>query len=321
MDLIARLRGLSEEMVERRTTLPLRPSSSAYPLAWLDLDAPDVWDGYPELDDVEDELVAYLPLADVTIHEDEHRCLVVARQPPHAVSVFDEGFLQIAPSLDVFVQGLLGPGETPLPAASASASASPSPVQLAAQLQAAADVAIAAGRWAEARQLVEEALSRWKPPEALNELRARLARVLAELCDRAAGAELAAAHHDYLVWLASDEHDRAVALQARFAEVLGEMRIGAAGDAEILVTVRAVVCAELAAPAPPPTAASEREIDLALRLVRSGKAPGLRSLLARVPALLDVPAMLAALAELDTSPRAAEVRQVVAEARAATRPT
>lgn len=112
MSLLERLRQLSNEP-RNHAVVPLRPATQPVPLAWLQPDA-DVWDDYPELDDVMDELTSYYPLASARLSDSEFRCVVVHRNAPHPVSMFYEGFQRVAPSLDAFIAALLLPGEKPV---------------------------------------------------------------------------------------------------------------------------------------------------------------------------------------------------------------
>jgi tetratricopeptide (TPR) repeat protein len=90
--------------------LPFSYATQSARLHWL---APDesVWSEFPELEDVEDELASYLPLASAALAQDQVRCVVVHREAPHAVFVFDDGFRELAPSLEAFAASLLGADE------------------------------------------------------------------------------------------------------------------------------------------------------------------------------------------------------------------
>jgi hypothetical protein len=115
MSLVVRIRALIAASPHHRIVLPRSPATPV-PLIWLDPEDADAWAGYPELDDVADELGAYLPLAEAAVSADDRRCVVVAREPPHAVAVFDDGFHEIAGSLDALFAALLG-ADQPSPAA------------------------------------------------------------------------------------------------------------------------------------------------------------------------------------------------------------
>ncbi len=114
MSLVAQIRAWSARHPTVRIALPFARPTQSFALAWLETDSADAWDDYPELDDVADELAGYAPLADVELGDDEHQCVVVARAAPHAVYVFDDGFVELAPSLDAFFADVaLTPGTLP----------------------------------------------------------------------------------------------------------------------------------------------------------------------------------------------------------------
>lgn len=309
MSLVEKVRALVDSAPDRRIVFPFRAPTSTYPVAWLDLDAADAWESYPELGDVSDEMPNYLALANVALADDEHRCLLIAREAPHAAYVFEDGFQQIADSLDaLFASVLLAPGASPPAPPPVEDDSDEAKARRLAQAVAAAD-------WAKARTMVEAELSSWKAPEPLNELRITYARILAELGDRAAADTLASQHLDYLKWLASSEHSKAVALQAAFGAALAGLAVSAPGGRELLATIRAGVTVELPPPAAPGEVSAD-DIEKAVDAIRNGNTLKLRSLVRRAPAVVNAPEVSAALAEIQLLEDADTIQKIVDGARA-----
>jgi hypothetical protein len=272
-------------------------------LRWHDPADASVFEDYPELEDVADDLAAYLPLA-AAVTADDVRCVMLAREAPHRVTVFDDGFHVLAPSLEqLFDAAVLAPNSTDTRADRKDEAA-------------AAIAALSqheqAGRWQDARVAAEALLATWKDPEQLTELRVRYAVILAQLGDGAAADALATDHVRHLAWLAGSDRPGALAMQAAMLVRLDD----AMHDdvARVLARVRETIAAPIVEPptAPP---ISDDDRSTALRLIRGTKTLQLASLFKQSPALLEDPQIRAAVDALPASPRATEVRALVTEGR------
>ncbi len=300
-ELLSRIEALTSHHPSARVALP--PSGQVVALHWHDPADPSVFEEYPELEDVADELAAYLPLAAAVVPDDV-RCVMLAREAPHRVMVFDDGFHVVAPSLEQFFDtSVLAPG-SPAPHADHRDDHADALAALSEHEQ--------AGRWHEARVAVEALLKTWKAPEELTELRARYAVILAQLGDRAAADTLAAEHVKHLVWLSGSERPRALALQARMLALLDDVMHD--DVAELLARVREAIAAPIVEP-PAAPAISDDDRSTALRLIQRTKTLQLASLFKRVPALVEDPQIRAAVDALPASPGATELRALVTEVR------
>lgn len=175
MDLLDRLRAL-QAGARDYVVLPYTPATKSTQLVWIAPDE-DVWEDFSELEDVSDELDAYLPLGTVELGADTLRILVVQREAPHAVSIYYEGFRPVAASLEAFEAALLEKGEEP-PAATLDAVCT------------AAGVRIDAGDYAVAVAMLTPALAR-HPREPDDRAHRALREQLA-----AGWTDLGVAHHE-----------------------------------------------------------------------------------------------------------------------------
>jgi hypothetical protein len=99
MTLTDRIEALSEG--PNHLALPMH-GDSPFELHWVE---PESFDDYPELEDVADALDGYLMLA-AAQRSDTLLPILVAKQAPHAVSMFFDGFHVIAPSLEALAKQL-----------------------------------------------------------------------------------------------------------------------------------------------------------------------------------------------------------------------
>jgi hypothetical protein len=304
-ELLSRIETLTRQHATPHVALP--PGRRVVALRWHDPADASVFEDYPELEDVADELAAYIPLAAAVVPDDV-RCVMLEREAPHRVMVFDEGFHVVAPSLEQFFAAAVLAADAPAPRTDPADPADPADKD--AEAVAALSGHEQAGRWSEARVAVEALLATWKVSEVLTDLRARYAVILARLGDQAAIDKLATDHVRHLVWLAGSERPRALALQATMLARLDEaMRDDLA---PLLARIREAIAALIAEP---PSPVSDDDRSTALRLIGRSKTLQLTSLFKQVPALVDDPQVRAAVDALPSSPQAKEIRALVAEVR------
>jgi hypothetical protein len=102
----AEIRRLQAAAGEKWIVVPYDSVTARHKIRWLEPD-PAHYRKFPELDDVADELAAWLPIGKVG-----RECVVAEKKPPHRVAVFMEKLWPVAPSLDHFFREVvLGKGD------------------------------------------------------------------------------------------------------------------------------------------------------------------------------------------------------------------